>query len=555
VHVIVAAEIDAGRLAVQREGNAAYAHLEVSVVTENRDTGRGFRHDDVVDLPLRPGEPAGWRAFTREFELPAGVSQVHVVVRDLTSGAMGSVSQRFEVPLPGQLHLSTPILTEHVEPATIPEARPQLALAVHRVFPPKGGLYVEFEVFGAGRDPSQDQPRVTAGLDLFAPNGHLVRKLDPTPVAVDAAGRVVRQVGIALDGLEEGSYDLVLDVKDEVRGAGLKHRETFTLARDVRVETFTAEAAPITARPTPPPSAPTNVPPPAAVPPELVPVLERAGQYVVGYARAFSNVLADEAYRQQGHQGSEAGPLVVRNIRSGVLFITLPGALPWATFRDVFEVDGSTIHDREERLAKLFQDSPATARVRARAMLEESARFNLGPIHRTVNIPTLALLFLDPGNQGRFAFTKKGRRAIDGIDALEIGFVERARPALISDGAGHDVPAKGSVWIDPARGTVVHTDVDYDINPRDTYHRTRARIITTYRQEPKLGIVVPDSMKEAYQWPVARQRAAHVQTRGLNQVINEGGDQDDVVGMTAEAHYSGYRRFEVTTEEAVAPKQ
>jgi hypothetical protein len=62
-------------------------------------------------------------------------------------------------------------------------------------------------------------------------------------------------------------------------------------------------------------------------------------------------------------------------------------------------------------------------------------------------------------------------------------------------------------------------------------------------------------MKEAYQWPVVRNQAARVQTRGLNRVITAGEDQDDVVGMTAEAQYSGYRRFEVTTEEAVAPKQ
>jgi hypothetical protein len=292
----------------------------------------------------------------------------------------------------------------------------------------------------------------------------------------------------------------------------------------------------------------------APVPPELIPVLERAGQYVVSYSRTFSHILADEEYRQQGHQENEGGPLIVRKMRSGVVFVTLPGPIPWVTFRDVFEVDGNKVRDRQERLAKLFQDSPATARAKAKAILDEAARFNLGPIRRTVNIPALALLFLHPDNQRRFTFEKKGRRSIGGIQALEIAFVERARPTLVDDGAGNSVPAKGSVWIDPARGTVLQTDVDYDLDPRDTYHRTRARVITTYRQEPKLDILVPDSMKETYQWPVARQQAARVQRRGLNLKINEGEDQDDVVGMEAEARYSGYRRFEVTTEESFAPK-
>jgi len=43
----------------------------------------------------------------------------------------------------------------------------------------------------------------------------------------------VRQVGISLEGMEEGPYDLVLDVRDEVSGARLKHREAFALARAV----------------------------------------------------------------------------------------------------------------------------------------------------------------------------------------------------------------------------------------------------------------------------------------------------------------------------------
>jgi hypothetical protein len=48
---------------------------------------------------------------------------------------------------------------------------------------------------------------------------------------VDRDGRVVREVGISLEGMGEGPYDLVLDVRDEVAGTGLKHRETFALAR------------------------------------------------------------------------------------------------------------------------------------------------------------------------------------------------------------------------------------------------------------------------------------------------------------------------------------
>jgi hypothetical protein len=99
------------------------------------------------------------------------------------------------------------------------------------VFAPQGGLYIQFEVFGAARGGSTAGPHVSAGLELWAQGSRLARKVDPTPIAADPDGRVVRQMGIALDGMEEGPYDLVLDVRDEVGGARLKHRESFFLTR------------------------------------------------------------------------------------------------------------------------------------------------------------------------------------------------------------------------------------------------------------------------------------------------------------------------------------
>jgi VWFA-related protein len=233
VHVLVAAELDTSRLAGQPTAGGAVARLDVSVVALARDSGRGFRHDDTAEIPLRAGGIPAWRALVREFELPAGVTQVHVVVRDATSGAMGSVRQRFEVPLPGLFRVSTPILTDRVLPAPDGQGLPQPALAVHRVFSPGGGLYVQYEVFGAARDPRQGAPRVSAGLEVWDGAGRLARKVDPTAIAAAPDGRVVRQVGISLEGIDAGPYDLVLDVRDEVSGARLKHRESFALAREV----------------------------------------------------------------------------------------------------------------------------------------------------------------------------------------------------------------------------------------------------------------------------------------------------------------------------------
>ena len=59
-------------------------------------------------------------------------------------------------------------------------------------------------------------------------------------------------------------------------------------------------------------------------------------------------------------------------------FVRLRGEVPWGTFRDVFEVDGRTLPDRQDRLRRLFLEQPASALARANEIAHESARYNLG---------------------------------------------------------------------------------------------------------------------------------------------------------------------------------
>lgn len=233
-HVVVAVELDAGRVAFQPKGGSRVARLEVSVVAANRDSGRGFRHDDSFDLVLKGGEAPGWRSLAREFELPTGITQVRVVVRDPARGTLGSVSHRFEVPPANVLHLSTPILTDRAVAAREGESHPRPALAAARAFHPSGPLYCQFEVFGAARGPGAAAPRVLAGLELWTVEGRLARKAEPTPIAVSDDGRLVRLVAIAAEGLKDGDYDLVLDIRDEVGGARLKQRESFQITKTSR---------------------------------------------------------------------------------------------------------------------------------------------------------------------------------------------------------------------------------------------------------------------------------------------------------------------------------
>jgi hypothetical protein len=72
---------------------------------------------------------------------------------------------------------------------------------------------------------------VTAGFQIRSGDGTVMREAPSTPIAPDASGRVVRLVGASLEGLAEGSYELVIDVRDEATGERIVRHEPFALGR------------------------------------------------------------------------------------------------------------------------------------------------------------------------------------------------------------------------------------------------------------------------------------------------------------------------------------
>jgi hypothetical protein len=194
------------------------------------DTAESIAATRRVEVTLPAGQAAGWRGLAHELDLPPGVAQVRVVARDMATNTLGAVSQRFEVPPSVGLRVSTPIVSDQLADTGDPE-KPAPALAAHRVFRPEGLLYCQLEVFGAVRDPKEERPRVALGLEVRTAEGRLVRQGAPTRVTPDPDGRLVRLLGVGLDGVGEGTYDLILSVRDEVSGRTLERHETFRLAR------------------------------------------------------------------------------------------------------------------------------------------------------------------------------------------------------------------------------------------------------------------------------------------------------------------------------------
>ena len=256
---------------------------------------------------------------------------------------------------------------------------------------------------------------------------------------------------------------------------------------------------------------------------ELQVALARLFDYADGYERQYSMLVAEEDYKQSA-RGSGV------RLRSDLLLVRLAESGEWVSFRDVFEVDGRPVRDREERLRRLFLEATPDAVSRLRAISEESARYNVGWVERTANVPLLPLSFLRPDNRGRFQYELAGRSQAGGIAAWRIGYTELARPTLIGDPQG-DLPVSGWFLVDSLTGAIVET--------RMAARRgdATAEIIVRYRSDAALGLWVPAEMRESYGRP---------EPDGLYGRARRG-------VLEGRATYSSFRRYQVTTEEKVAP--
>jgi hypothetical protein len=268
-------------------------------------------------------------------------------------------------------------------------------------------------------------------------------------------------------------------------------------------------------------------------------LFNRARKYVADFEERFSLLVAEERYEQEQREqvASGGGNLTRENprggfsapsmrgqrrvLRSDYLLVKLPDGGGWMPFRDVFEVDGRRIRDREDRLLELFLKPAATSLAQAQRIMQESTRYNLGSVTRTINIPILALLLLDATLASRFEFTSAGEERIGDTSAGVVRYVETQQPSLISSGPGRDLPLSGRFWIDPATGAVRKTVL------AASAPTVRTEITVTFAEDKALGLWVPVLMEELY--------------------VEAGDDRE----TKARAQYSNHRRFTVTTEEVI----
>lgn len=261
-------------------------------------------------------------------------------------------------------------------------------------------------------------------------------------------------------------------------------------------------------------------------------ILDRATAYVQRFVEAFSGVVAEEQYRQK-----RTTPPGTRTLRSDFLLTRFTGSSHWHVFRDVFEVDGQPVRDREEeRLVQLFLRPAHDTLRRAQAIAAASARYNIADIG-TVNNPFLAMAVLQPGYRDGFRFRMRGLEKSLAPGVRRVQFEEVRRPTILRQGPNLDLPSRGQLWIDEATGRVVKTELRLG-------QRFPAVIVTVFGRDETLGLDVPAEMRERY--PIPGQAApGSVGGDGLSAARVRPLEDAEVTGV---ATYGRFRRFQVTTD-------
>jgi hypothetical protein len=253
-------------------------------------------------------------------------------------------------------------------------------------------------------------------------------------------------------------------------------------------------------------------------------LVDKAMAYVGDFVSRFSSVVAEEEYSQR---------LILerrnRQLKSDFLIVQIPGGLDWLSFRDVFEVDGKGVRDRDERLVKLFLEPPSDSLVRrASEISNASARYNFTGIGG-LNDPLIALAFVQDRYRKQFRWTVVRNDKGVGPDVWSVRYEETVRPTILKGNANRDLPATGQIWIDEPTGRIMKTELRIERGGTAVgaglVLRNRSDVTVTFQYDERFGIAVPVEMRENH-------------FQGTNDV-------------SATAKYGRFRRFGVTTEEKV----
>lgn len=229
-------------------------------------------------------------------------------------------------------------------------------------------------------------------------------------------------------------------------------------------------------------------------------------RYVENYQQQLGAIIGDEDCTQVV-SNTQRMPRR-RQLHSEFALVRLPtDDQQWIGIREVLQVDGRPVSNRAEQILALLKLPFGAARDQWQALEEESARYNIGAIRRTLNIPTFVLLFVRGDNQHRFRFDTPRR---DGQQFV-VEYRELDRPTFIRDEHGDDEPARGWIRVEPDSGAITATRLEVGLARTDVH----ARIDVHFGHDPKLQLWLPADMRGRYSAPSGERVEDHARYRNF----------------------------------------
>jgi hypothetical protein len=248
----------------------------------------------------------------------------------------------------------------------------------------------------------------------------------------------------------------------------------------------------------------------------LAVVVARLHQYLRHYAELLPATVAVERYQQR--VGTSERVL----LESEFGIVRVPNNPQWLGFRDVVKVNGTRVEGRDQLLVALFENLTVSAIEQAGRISRENARFNIGPVARSINDPALVLELLDSRNADRMKLQKIREGTVDDTRVWIVRFVETGRPTIVRTSSLQDVSSSGLAWIDPSTGRLLRVQAAID-----THSRVKCEVDVTFQKAPQLDFWVPARMNERC--------------------------FDGAFLQQGEATYDNYRKFTVDTRESLEP--
>jgi GWxTD domain-containing protein len=232
---LVTVRIDNHQLTYSRADDWYRARVQLYGTVSNlqRRIVQEFEDTLVSEYPAGEFRHRLWQnsVYQKQFLLKPGLYRLDMVIRDVESGAVGTLSARMDVPPVGgeNLLMSSVILSRNVsELAGSGDDFGRFNLGDLKVIPEVGNrfypsepVFLYFQSYGAVFDQAGGFPSLELACRVRDPNGAIlfnhtddrgewVRYVSPL--------RVVFLGGLSLDRLETGDYSIELEVTDRIAG-------------------------------------------------------------------------------------------------------------------------------------------------------------------------------------------------------------------------------------------------------------------------------------------------------------------------------------------------